>query len=70
MGLLARALRMSGPTNGKPPYSSRPSPEDVVPMVPDLVRFIMVATVCHDWCSLVFPLDDIYYPRLWLDCFY
>jgi hypothetical protein len=38
MGLLARALRLSGPTHGIPPYSSRPSPGDVVPMVLDLIK--------------------------------
>jgi hypothetical protein len=39
MGLLARALRLSGPTLGRPPYYSQPSPEYVVPMVPDLVKY-------------------------------
>jgi hypothetical protein len=37
MGLLARALRSSGPILGRLPCSSRPSLGDVVPMVPDLV---------------------------------
>jgi hypothetical protein len=37
MGLLACALRSSGPTHGRPPCSVRPSPGDVVSMVPDLV---------------------------------
>jgi hypothetical protein len=37
MGLLARALRPSWPTHGRPPCSSLPSPRDVVPMVPNLV---------------------------------
>jgi hypothetical protein len=37
MGLLARALSPSGLTHGRPPYSSLPSPGDVVPMVPNLV---------------------------------
>jgi hypothetical protein len=39
MGLLAHALRPSGPTHGRPPYSVRLSPGNVVPMVPDLVTF-------------------------------
>jgi hypothetical protein len=37
MGLLAHALRPSGLTLGRPPYSSRPSPGDVVAMVLDLI---------------------------------
>jgi hypothetical protein len=37
MGLLARALRLSGLTHGRPYCSFQPSPVDVVPMVPDLV---------------------------------
>jgi hypothetical protein len=37
MGLLARSLRLSGPTHGRPPFSFQPSPTDVVPMVPDLI---------------------------------
>jgi hypothetical protein len=36
MGLLASALRPSGLTLSRPPCSSRQSPGDVVPMVPDL----------------------------------
>jgi hypothetical protein len=44
MGLLAHALRPSGPTHGRSPYSSRPSPGDVVPMVTDLVTFLSVPT--------------------------
>jgi hypothetical protein len=38
MGLLAHALRPSGPTIGRPPCSSQPSPGDVVPMVPDFIN--------------------------------
>jgi hypothetical protein len=38
MGLLTRALRLSGPTHGRPPYSIQPSLGDVVPMLPDLVN--------------------------------
>jgi hypothetical protein len=38
MRLLARVLRPSGPTHGRPPYSFRPSSRDVVPMVSDLVH--------------------------------
>jgi hypothetical protein len=37
MGLLPRSLRLSGPTHGRPPFSFRLSPTDVVPMVPDLI---------------------------------
>jgi hypothetical protein len=37
MGLLARALRLSGPTHGSPPSSSLPSLGDMVPMVTNLV---------------------------------
>jgi hypothetical protein len=37
MSLLAHALRPSGLTLGRPHCSSRSSPEDVVPMVLDLV---------------------------------
>jgi hypothetical protein len=37
MGRLARALRSSGPTHGRPPCSSLPSLEDVVPMVQNLI---------------------------------
>jgi hypothetical protein len=37
MGLLARALRPSQSTLGRPPYYSRPSLVDVVLMVPDLI---------------------------------
>jgi hypothetical protein len=40
MGLLAHALRPSGPTLGRPPYSSRLCPGDVVPMIPDLVTSV------------------------------
>jgi hypothetical protein len=39
MGLLAHALRPSGSTHDRPPYSSRLNVGDVVPMVPDLVRY-------------------------------
>jgi hypothetical protein len=35
--LLAYALRLSGPTHGRPLCSSRLSPGDVVPMVPNLI---------------------------------
>jgi hypothetical protein len=38
MGLLAHALRLSGPTLGSPPCSFLPSPGDLVPMVPNLVK--------------------------------
>jgi hypothetical protein len=38
MDLLAHALRPSGSTHGRPPYSSLLSPGDMLPMVPDLVR--------------------------------
>jgi hypothetical protein len=41
MGLLARTLRPSGPTHGRPPCFVRLSPRDVVPMVPDLVNCIL-----------------------------
>jgi hypothetical protein len=37
MGLLARSLRPSGPTHGRPPCSFRLSLADMVPMVPDLI---------------------------------
>jgi hypothetical protein len=37
MGLLARALRASGLTCGRLPYSSRPSPGGMVTMVPYLI---------------------------------
>jgi hypothetical protein len=37
MGLLARALRPSGPTHGGPPCSSLSSPGDVVSVVLNLV---------------------------------
>jgi hypothetical protein len=37
MDLLARALRLSGPTHGSPPCSSLLSPGDVVPMIPNLI---------------------------------
>jgi hypothetical protein len=37
MGSLACALRPSGLTLGRLPYSFPPSPGDVVPMVPNLV---------------------------------
>jgi hypothetical protein len=36
MGLLARVLRPSGPTHGRPPCSFLPSLGYVVPMVPKL----------------------------------
>jgi hypothetical protein len=37
MSLLAHAFRLSGPTHGGPPCSSRPSLGDVAPMLPDLI---------------------------------
>jgi hypothetical protein len=37
MGSLARALRLSGPTLGRPPCSFLSSLRDVVPMVPNLI---------------------------------
>jgi hypothetical protein len=37
MGLLARVLRSSGLTHGRPPCSFWLSPGDVVPMVPNLI---------------------------------
>jgi hypothetical protein len=38
MGLLARVLGPSGMTHGRPPCSSLLSPQDLVPMVPNLVK--------------------------------
>jgi hypothetical protein len=41
MGLLARALKPSGLTHGRPPGSFLLSPGDVSPMMPDLIRNIV-----------------------------
>jgi hypothetical protein len=41
MGVLARVLRPSGPTHGRPPCSILLSPQDLVPMVPNLVMGII-----------------------------
>jgi hypothetical protein len=38
MGLLTCILSPRGLTHGRPPYSSLPSPGDVVPMVPNLIN--------------------------------
>jgi hypothetical protein len=34
-----------------------------------IVRLVMVAEVCHDWCSPIFSLYIVYHYGLWLDCF-
>jgi hypothetical protein len=44
MGSLACALRPSGLTLGRPPYSLLPSPGDVVPMVLNLISVIHSST--------------------------
>jgi transposase InsO family protein len=61
MGLLSCALRPSGPTLGRPCCSSRSSLGDVVPMVPDLVKFflLLVDDFSHYmWVSLLGSKDS------------
>jgi hypothetical protein len=45
MGHLAYFLRLSGPTHGKPPCSFPPSLGDVLPLVPDPVKFYHLAAL-------------------------
>jgi hypothetical protein len=45
MGLVARALRSSGPTHGRPPCSSLASLGDVVPIVQDLVMIQLISLI-------------------------
>jgi hypothetical protein len=71
MGLLARVLRTSGPTHGRPLYSSLQSPEDVVPMVPILVKhksdkfilcFLMYPSMNHTLLELSITILDRHIP--------
>jgi hypothetical protein len=64
MGLLARALRPSGPTHGRPPCSSRPTIEDVVPMEPDLVSAFQALTVALDGAARLLPAAIFPLPRM------
>jgi hypothetical protein len=49
MGHLARILRPSGLTHGRLPYSSLPSPGDLVPMVLNLVIVHLQYQTARRW---------------------
>jgi hypothetical protein len=49
MGHLAWILRPSGPTHGRPPYSSLLSPGDLVPMVLNLIIVHLQYQTARRW---------------------